>query len=39
MTQEDAALQLGRAQSTVANKLRLLRLTERRSANTFLSII
>jgi len=28
MTQEDAALQLGRAQSTVANKLRLLRLTE-----------
>ncbi len=29
MTQEDAAVQLGRAQSTVANKLRLLRLTER----------
>lgn len=28
MTQEDAAMQLGRAQSTVANKLRLLRLTE-----------
>ena len=28
MTQEDAALQLGRAQSTVANRLRLLRLTE-----------
>jgi len=27
MTQEDAAVQLGRAQSTVANKLRLLRLT------------
>jgi len=29
MTQEDAAIQLGRAQSTVANKLRLLRLTEK----------
>ncbi len=29
MTQEDAAVQLGRAQSTVANKLRLLRLTEK----------
>lgn len=29
MTQEDAALHLGKAQSTVANKLRLLRLTER----------
>ncbi|MDE5738163.1 MAG: ParB/RepB/Spo0J family partition protein [Oscillospiraceae bacterium] len=29
MTQEDAAMQLGRAQSTVANKLRLLRLTEK----------
>lgn len=29
MTQEDAAMQLGRAQSTVANKLRLLRLSER----------
>lgn len=29
MTQEDAASKLGRAQSTVANKLRLLRLTER----------
>ena len=28
MTQEDAALRLGRAQSTIANKLRLLRLTE-----------
>lgn len=28
MTQEDAALHLGKAQSTVANKLRLLRLTE-----------
>ena len=28
MTQEDAALQLGKAQSTIANKLRLLRLTE-----------
>ncbi len=28
MTQEDAASQLGKAQSTVANKLRLLRLTE-----------
>lgn len=28
MTQEDAAMQLGRAQSTVANKLRLLRLTD-----------
>lgn len=28
MTQEDAALQLGRAQSTIANKLRLLRLSE-----------
>lgn len=28
MTQEDAAIQLGRAQSTVANKLRLLRLTD-----------
>lgn len=28
MTQEDAALKLGRAQSTVANKLRLLRLTQ-----------
>ena len=28
MTQEDAAMQLGRAQSTVANKLRLLRLSE-----------
>lgn len=28
MTQEDAAMKLGRAQSTVANKLRLLRLTE-----------
>lgn len=27
MTQEDAALQLGKAQSTIANKLRLLRLT------------
>ncbi|MBR6967985.1 MAG: ParB/RepB/Spo0J family partition protein [Ruminococcus sp.] len=29
MTQEDAAAKLGRAQSTVANKLRLLRLTEK----------
>lgn len=29
MTQEDAALHLGKAQSTVANKLRLLRLTEK----------
>lgn len=29
MTQEDAATQLGRAQSTVANKLRLLRLTQK----------
>lgn len=29
MTQEDAAAKLGRAQSTIANKLRLLRLTER----------
>lgn len=28
MTQEDAASQLGKAQSTIANKLRLLRLTE-----------
>ena len=28
MTQEDAAIQLGRAQSTVANKIRLLRLTK-----------
>lgn len=28
MTQEDAAMKLGRAQSTIANKLRLLRLTE-----------
>ncbi len=28
MTQEDAAMKLGRAQSTVANKLRLLRLTD-----------
>ena len=28
MTQEDAAAQLGKAQSTIANKLRLLRLTE-----------
>lgn len=28
MTQEDAAMKLGRAQSTVANKLRLLRLNE-----------
>ena len=28
MTQEDAAIQLGRAQSTVANKIRLLRLTQ-----------
>jgi ParB family chromosome partitioning protein len=28
MTQEDAAIQLGKAQSTIANKLRLLRLTE-----------
>lgn len=28
MTQEDAAMRLGRAQSTVANKLRLLRLSE-----------
>ena len=28
MTQEDAAAKLGRAQSTIANKLRLLRLTE-----------
>lgn len=32
MTQEDAAVQLGRAQSTVANKLRLLRLTEKERA-------
>lgn len=29
MTQEDAAAKLGRAQSTIANKLRLLRLTEK----------
>ena len=29
MTQEDAASKLGRAQSTIANKLRLLRLTEK----------
>lgn len=29
MTQEDAAIRLGKAQSTVANKLRLLKLTER----------
>lgn len=29
MTQEDAALRLGRAQSTIANKLRLLRLSEK----------
>lgn len=29
MTQEDAAAKLGRAQSTVANKLRLLRLTDK----------
>jgi ParB family chromosome partitioning protein len=28
MTQEDAALKLGRAQSTIANKLRLLKLTD-----------
>ena len=28
MTQEDAAMRLGRAQSTIANKLRLLRLSE-----------
>ncbi len=28
MTQEDAAIKLGKAQSTIANKLRLLRLTE-----------
>lgn len=28
LTQDDAALKLGRAQSTIANKLRLLRLTE-----------
>ncbi len=28
MTQEDAAMRLGKAQSTVANKIRLLRLTE-----------
>ncbi|MBQ8927870.1 MAG: ParB/RepB/Spo0J family partition protein [Oscillospiraceae bacterium] len=28
MTQEDAAVRLGRAQSTIANKLRLLRLTD-----------
>lgn len=28
MTQEDAALKLGKAQSTIANKLRLLRLTQ-----------
>lgn len=28
MTQEDAAVKLGRAQSTIANKLRLLRLTD-----------
>ncbi len=28
MTQEDAALRLGKAQSTIANKIRLLRLTE-----------
>ena len=28
MTQEDAAAKLGKAQSTIANKLRLLRLTE-----------
>ncbi len=28
MTQEDAAMRLGRAQSTIANKLRLLKLTE-----------
>jgi len=29
MTQEDAAAKLGRAQSTIANKIRLLRLTEK----------
>ncbi len=29
MTQEDAALKLGKAQSTIANKLRLLRLTQK----------
>ena len=29
MTQEDAAAKLGKAQSTIANKLRLLRLTAR----------
>ena len=27
MTQEDAAIKLGKAQSTIANKLRLLRLS------------
>ena len=32
MTQEDAASKLGRAQSTIANKLRLLRLTEKERA-------
>ncbi len=32
MTQEDAALKLGKAQSTIANKLRLLRLSEREQA-------
>ncbi|WP_455530586.1 ParB/RepB/Spo0J family partition protein [Ruminococcus sp.] len=32
MTQEDAASKLGRAQSTIANKLRLLRLTENERA-------
>ena len=32
MTQEDAALKLGKAQSTVANKLRLLRLTDEERA-------
>ena len=29
MTQEEAALKLGKAQSTIANKLRLLRLTQK----------
>ena len=32
MTQEDAAMRLGRAQSTIANKLRLLRLSEEERA-------